>query len=282
MNIGLIGLGLIGGSVAKALKKNTPHTVLGYDISEQVLYKAALLEAIDGELTEDRLPICDMVIVATRPQNAIDYVRDHACSFKKGAIVMDMCGIKEQVCEALMPLAEQNGFLFIGAHPMAGIEYSGFDYANTNLFANASIILTPPKGVGIETLDMLKKFWGAIGFSHLEITNPENHDRIIAYTSQLAHVVSSAYIKSPTAQEQYGYSAGSYKDMTRVAKLDAEMWTELFLANRKPLLHEIDTLMANLGSYRAAIAAGDAEQLTALLQEGCEKKRLADRKDLKA
>ena len=282
MNIGMIGLGLIGGSVAKALKKNTPHTVLGYDISEQVLYKAALLEAIDGELTEDRLQICDMVIVATRPQSAIDYVRDHACSFKKGAIVMDMCGIKEQVCEALMPLAEQNRFLFIGAHPMAGIEYSGFDYANTNLFANASIILTPPKGVGIETLDMLKKFWGAIGFSHLEITNPENHDRIIAYTSQLAHVVSSAYIKSPTAQEQYGYSAGSYKDMTRVAKLDAEMWTELFLANRKPLLHEIDTLMANLGSYRAAIAAGDAEQLTALLQEGCEKKRLADRKDLKA
>ena len=194
---------------------------------------------------------------------------------------MDCCGIKEYVCQELMPFARDNGFVFVGAHPMAGIERSGFENSNHSMFNNASMILTPPKGVSIELLETLKKFWGAIGFTNLEITTPENHDRIIAYTSQLAHVVSSAYIKSPTAMDHYGFSAGSYKDMTRVARLNEKMWTELFMENKENLLNEINTMLVSLTQFRDAMAADDSARLCELLKDGRERKAEADRKELK-
>lgn len=279
MEIALIGLGLIGGSVAKAIKKNTPHTVLGYDTDEQVMYKARLLDAIDGELTDERLTICDWVIVATRPQAAADYVRAHADRIKKGAIVMDVCGVKRCVCEPLWQLAEEKGFLFLGGHPMAGREVSGFDNASAELFRDASMIVTPPHGVEIALLERVKKFWCALGFGSVTMTTPENHDRVIAYTSQLAHIASSAYIKSPTALDHIGFSAGSYKDLTRVAKLDPAMWTELFLENRDNLLAEVDDLIAHLTEYRNALEQKDETGLRALLAAGREQKLEADRKD---
>lgn len=279
MEIALIGLGLIGGSVAKAIKKNTPHTVLGYDTDEQVMYKARLLDAIDGELTDERLAICDWVIIATRPQAAVDYVRAHADRIQKGAIVMDVCGVKRCVCEPLWQLAEEKGFLFLGGHPMAGREVSGFDNASAELFRDASMIVTPPHGVEIALLERVKKFWCTLGFGSVTMTTPENHDRVIAYTSQLAHIASSAYIKSPTALDHIGFSAGSYKDLTRVAKLDPAMWTELFLENRDNLLAEVDDLIAHLTEYRNALEQKDETGLRALLAAGREQKLEADRKD---
>ncbi len=277
-----MGLGLIGGSVAKAVKKYTPHTVLGYDIDEKALYKARLLDAVDGELTDERLSICDWLIVATRPQAAVEYVRAHADRLKPGATVMDVCGVKRCVCEPLWKLAEERGFTFIGGHPMAGLEVGGFDHASAELFRDASMILTPPRSADMALLERLKKFWCALGFSGVTVTTPENHDRVIAYTSQLAHVASSAYIKSATALDHIGFSAGSYKDMTRVAKLDPAMWTELFLENRENLLSELDGLIARLSEYRAALAADDAEGLSVLLSAGREQKLAADRKDYHA
>lgn len=277
MNIAVIGLGLIGGSIAKCVKRLTPHTVLGCDASEQVLYKARLLDAIDGELTEERLSICDMVIVATWPRTAVDYVAAHAERFKKGATVIDVCGVKAAVCEPLWQLAREHGFLFVGGHPMAGIEYSGFDHATATMFEHASMILTPPRGADIQTLDFLKRFWRGLGFGRVVITTPEKHDRVIAYTSQLAHVVSSAYVLSPAAMEHHGFSAGSFKDMTRVARLNEAMWTELFFLNREPLLQELDTLMANLARYREALASGKEDAMRALLKAGRERKEAADR-----
>ena len=279
MNIAIIGLGLIGGSIAKSLKKFTPqHTVLGFDTNEQTMYKARLLDAIDGELTDERLGICDMVIVSTWPKAAVDYVTSHASLIKKGALVMDVCGVKKAVCEPLWQLAQENGFLFVGGHPMAGMEYSGFDHANAGLFQNASMILTPPRGTDIQTLESLKHFWRELGFARVVITTPENHDKVIAYTSQLAHVASSAYIRSPFAMEHHGFSAGSFRDMTRVARLDENMWTELFQLNKEPLLHELNQLIEHLCQYRDALASDETETLRSLLREGKERKEIADHK----
>ena len=281
MNIGVVGLGLIGGSIAKALRHDTKETVLGIDTNPDVMYKAKLLEAIDEELTEERMGICDYMIIALYPQTAIDFIKANYKKFKPGAIVMDTCGVKKCVCDEIMPLAQEADFTFVGAHPMAGIERAGFENSNQSLFNNASIVLTPPKGASIELLAQLKKFWGSIGFTNLEITTPENHDRIIAYTSQLAHIASSAYIKSPTALDHSGFSAGSYKDLTRVARLNEYMWTELFLENRDYLLAEVRSLGAALADYEKALEDADEEKLRALLREGRELKEQADKNDLK-
>ncbi|MEE0745846.1 MAG: prephenate dehydrogenase, partial [Anaerovoracaceae bacterium] len=230
MEIGIAGLGLIGGSLAKAISQNTDNTVYGYDISDQVVKKAVLVDAIEQPLNDKLLTQCDIVVVALYPGDTIDYVTENADLFKPGAIVVDCCGVKKPVCDKLIPLAEEKGFLFVGGHPMAGLEHSGFTYAKKSLFNNASMIFTATKGP-IESMSKLKSLFTSIGFTNIEITTPEEHDRRIAFTSQLAHVVSNAYIKSPTAQRHEGFSAGSYKDLTRVAKLNEDMWTELFLEN---------------------------------------------------
>ncbi|MEG2677817.1 MAG: prephenate dehydrogenase [Oscillospiraceae bacterium] len=281
MNIGIVGLGLIGGSIAKAICRNTSHTVMGVDIDNTIVQKARLLEAIDLELNEDRVKICDILIIALYPKDIVRWVTDNADNFKTGCIVMDCGGVKRYICNELMPLAQQKGFCFIGAHPMAGLEKSGFDNARGSMFENASIILTPPKGIDIEKLCELKKFWGSIGFTNVEITSPEEHDRRIAFTSQLAHVVSSAYVKSSTALTQHGFSAGSYKDMTRVARLNEKMWAELFLENRDFLSSEIETIIDNLIQYKKAIDDDDFDALKQLLKEGRECKEEADKGDIK-
>ena len=276
MDIGIVGLGLIGGSLAKAISQNTDHTVYGTDVSDSVVKKAVLVNAIEQPLTNDILSHCDIIIVALYPNATIDYVKAHAHLIKKGAIVLDCGGVKGIVCDALMPLAEEKGFIFIGGHPMAGLEHSGFTYAKKSLFNNASMIITPTKAP-IEKLEQLKQIFNSIGFTNIEVSTPDDHDRKIAFTSQLAHVVSNAYIKSPTAQEHIGFSAGSYKDLTRVAKLNENMWTELFLDNAENLTMEIDSLIAELQKYSSAIKSNDAETLKALLKDGREKKERIDK-----
>ena len=280
MNIGIVGLGLIGGSIAKSIKKETTDTVLGYDINMSTVHKARLLEAIDLELTEDRIGVCDMILVALYPRDIIRWVRDNCSRFKPDCIVMDCGGVKESICKELFPHAEEKGYCFVGAHPMAGVERWGFDNAQGSMFKNSSILLVPPTGIGLERLQMIKKCWGALGFGNVEITTAAEHDRRIAFTSQLAHVVSSAYIKSPTAQLQHGFSAGSYKDMTRVARLNEAMWSELFLENGEHLTDEIDGMMTHLQAFRDAVAEKDEERLLALLREGRELKEMADREDM--
>ena len=275
MEIGLVGLGLIGGSLAKAISQNTDHTVYGFDLSEEVMAKAVLLDAIEQPLTDKILPHCDIIIVALYPQATIDYVKEHADLIKKGAIVIDCGGVKRIVCDQLIPLGEEKGFLFMGGHPMAGLEHSGFAYAKKSLFNNASMVLCSTKG-SIEDVEKIKDLFSAIGFTNFAITTPDDHDRKIAFTSQLAHVVSNAYIKSPTAMVHAGFSAGSYKDLTRVAKLNEHMWTELFLENPDYLAEEIDTLIENLQAYSRAIKDNDADTLCRLLRDGREKKAIID------
>lgn len=276
MRIGIVGLGLIGGSLAKALKYNTEHEVLGMDIDRGVLLKAKLLGAVDDELLPEQLSSCDLVITALYPQDTLDYITQHAQSFKKGAIVMDCCGVKRVICETLWQCAKENGFLFYGAHPMAGLHFSGFAYSDVHMFSNASMILLPPDNADINDLANLKHLFLSIGFTDIQISTPEEHDRIIAYTSQLAHVVSNAYVKSPQAQVHNGFSAGSYKDLTRVAKLNADMWTELFLDNVDNLTEELDGLIENLQQYSRALHEKDAKTLHALLKAGSDRKEKID------
>ena len=276
MLIGVIGLGLIGGSLAKAIKYNTDNTVLGCDIDLNVLLKAKLLGAIDGDLTDAELPKCDIIITGLYPEATKKYITENAKSFKKGAIVIDTCGVKNYVCDDMFKLAGENGFTFVGAHPMAGLHLSGFENSNVTMFDNASMILVPGADTDINTLEKVKTLFLSLGFTDIQITDAAEHDRIIAFTSQLAHVVSNAYVKSPTAKLHKGFSAGSYKDLTRVAKLNEIMWTELFLENRENLTNEIDGIIAELQKYSDALKTQDEETLCRLLKEGRECKETID------
>lgn len=276
MLIGIAGLGLIGGSIAKALKYNTDNTVLGYDIDKGVLLKAKLLGAVDDELNDENISKCDMIITGLYPQDTLDFINSKADKIKKGAIVLDSCGVKGVICDPLWKTAKENGFSFYGAHPMAGLHFSGFEYSEVNMFMNASMIIVPSKDAEIRELEIIKKLFTSLGFTNIQISTPEEHDRIIAYTSQLAHVVSNAYVKSPNAEVHKGFSAGSYKDLTRVAKLNETMWTELFLDNRENLINEVDTIIENLQQYSAALKAQDADTLKELLKQGRVRKEKID------
>ena len=278
--IGVVGLGLIGGSMAKALNQNTDYNVYGYDIDDTITKKAILVGAIEETLKEEMLPECEMVILCLWPEATVEFVKKHAHQFKKGSIVMDTCGVKRFVCEQVEPIAKEHGWLFMGAHPMAGLEHSGFDHSKKALFDKASMVLVPPKGTRIEDVEKVKALCTSIGFTNVEITSSEEHDRLIAFTSQLAHVVSGAYIKSSCAAEHMGFSAGSYRDMTRVARLNEDMWTELFLENRENLTHEIDEIIDHLNEYRDAISKGDEETLRSVLREGRERKAEIDKEYL--
>lgn len=275
MQVGIVGLGLIGGSLARAIKANTAHTVLGADLQRPVIYRAKLLEVIDEELTEDRVGDCDLLILALYPRDTVKWVEDHAGAIRKGAVVVDCAGVKRAVCEPCWAAAEANSFTFVGGHPMEGVAKLGFEHSKRDMFVNASMILVPHRDIDIETMKRVKDVFDAIGFTRYEIATPEKHDRIIALTSQLAHVVSSAYVKSPTAREHRGFSAGSFRDMTRVARLDENMWTELFLDNTDYLTAELDTLIHHLTEFSQALRARDPEQLRALLRQGREMKATA-------
>ncbi|MDD3243577.1 MAG: prephenate dehydrogenase/arogenate dehydrogenase family protein [Eubacteriales bacterium] len=279
MKIGIVGLGLIGGSLAKALKARTEHEVLGADAVYSTLCQAKLAGAIDGELLPEQLGECDFVILATYPKATVDYITQHAAKFNPQGIVMDCGGTKRVVCQAVYPLAQAHGFTFVGAHPMAGMAASGFSNARETLFVKAPMILTPYPGTDIRVLERVQQLCFQMGFTRTPAISPEEHDRMIAYTSQMAHVVSSAYIQNPLALAHKGYSAGSFRDLTRVARLNADMWTELFMENADPLTEQLDVLLEKLTAYRAAIHDRDEAALHALLEAGTACKLAAEEKE---
>ena len=275
MIIGIVGLGLIGGSMAKSIKSRTAHTVYGTDLNSETMTMARMCGAMDAPLTEENLPQCDVLLVAIRPAAAVEWVERNAERISKSAMVVDLCGVKRQVVEGIAPIAQRRGFAYIGGHPMAGKERGGFTAATDDLFVGASMILTPDQRTDMQLLETLKTLFLDIGFAGLTFSDPEEHDRIIAFTSQLAHIVSSAYVKSPEAQRRRGFSAGSFRDMTRVARLDEDMWTELFLDDADYLTKELGELIRHLTEYQEALEARDGEKLHALLKDGREKKATA-------
>ena len=275
MKVGIVGLGLIGGSMAKSIKTHTAHTVYGCDLDAETMTLARMCGAIDAPLTQELLPACDLILVAIRPGAAVEWVRQHAAQISKSAILVDLCGVKRTVVQGIAPLAREYGFAYIGGHPMAGRERGGFTAASDQLYSGASMVLTPDDHTDMRLLETLKDFFLDLGFAGLTFSTPEEHDRIIAFTSQLAHIASSAYVKSPEAQKRRGFSAGSFQDMTRVARLDEHMWTELFLDDADYLIRELDILIQHLQEYSDALKAGDAQRLCALLKDGREKKASA-------
>ncbi len=275
--VGILSLGLIGGSFAKAFAAGG-REVFAYDISDDVMAVASI-ETIQGTLDDQTIPTCELIILAGYPEICVAWLRDNAALVNKDAIVMDIAGVKGAVCGECFELAAAHGFSFVGTHPMAGTQFSGFAHARANLFHNAPMVLVPPEGgdmTRLQTLDRLESLLEPCGFGFFSVTTPERHDRLIAYTSQLAHVVSNAYVKSPTAREHRGFSAGSYKDLTRVARLNAPMWRELFLDNADCLSYELGLIIESLQQYKDAIDESDGERLEALLAEGDRLKREAE------
>lgn len=268
MKVGIVGLGLIGGSLAKAYKESGQAEVYGWDTDADTMLLAKTVEAIDGTLDETVLPDCDLLLLSLYPGAAIEYLRAHAPEISKKTFVIDCCGVKQVVCDACFPIAEQYGFSFFGGHPMAGTQFSGFAKSRSSLFRGASMILVPPRFDDIAQLDQAKQLLAPVGFGRTVVTTADKHDEMIAFTSQMAHIVSNAFIKSPAARQHKGFSAGSYKDLTRVAWLNETMWTELFMDNRKKLIREIDILMHSLEEYREAMQQEDAPRLKELLREG--------------
>lgn len=275
MTVGILGLGLIGGSLARAYKL-AGHTVYVKNRDESMLSFAMLSGAVDGKLNEDTIPQCDLILLAIYPVGSADWLEANAPLISKKALVIDCCGTKQLVCQRCFPIAKEYGFTFVGGHPMAGSQFSGFKYSRASLFQGAPMVLVPPVYDDMALLQRVKDALEPCGFGFFSVTTAADHDRMIAFTSQMPHILSNAFIKSPTALEHKGFSAGSYRDLTRVAWLNPGMWTELFLENRENLLFELDTYIQSLTQYRDALANQDEDTLYQLLDDGKKRKEAVD------
>ena len=267
MKVGILGLGLIGGSLARAYALEG-HTVYAIQRNESMLSFAMLAGAVHGKLTEETIPECDLILLAIYPEGSASWLEKNAHLISQNALVIDCCGTKQQICARCFPLAKQYGFTFVGGHPMAGSQFSGFKYSRASLFEGAPMVLVPPVFDDMQLLDRVKQALKPCHFGFFSVTTAQEHDKMIAFTSQMPHILSNAFIKSPTARKHKGFSAGSYKDLTRVAWLNPQMWAELFLENKDNLLFELDFYIHSLSAYRDAIAADDMEALAALREEG--------------
>ena len=275
MNVGILGLGLIGGSLARAYTK-AGHTVFAAEKDTSILDFAILAGVVNAPLTKENLSSCNLVLLAIYAGGSADWLEENGEYIGKGTLVIDCCGIKEQICNRCFPIAQKYGFTFVGGHPMAGSHYSGFKYSRSNLFQGAPMVLVPPVYDDPELLSQVKDALSPCNFGAFSVTTAKEHDKMIAFTSQMPHIVSNAYIKSPTASAHKGFSAGSYKDLTRVAWLNPQMWAELFLSNQENVLYELDAYIESLNKYRDAIADNDERKLIALLDEGRRRKEEVD------
>lgn len=275
MIVGILGLGLIGGSLARAYSKSG-HNVYASERDESIFSFAQLAGVVDDRLDPTTIGKCELLLLSIYADASASWLENNAQYISKNALVLDCCGIKEDICKRCFPLAEKHGFTFVGGHPMAGSHYSGFKYSRSNLFQGAPMVIVPPRYDDPELLQRIKDCLAPCGFKSFSVTTAQKHDKIIGFTSQMPHIVSNAFIKSPTALVHSGFSAGSYKDLTRVAWLNPEMWSELFLSNRENLLEELDFLIESLNMYKEAIANNDEATLIQLLDEGRKRKEEVD------
>ena len=275
MKVGILGLGLIGGSLARAYTI-AGHTVYAQERDASILSFAMLAGAVDGKLSEEVIPFCDLILLAIYPDGSASWLEEHAHLVSRDALVIDCCGVKEEICRRCFPLAQRYGFTFVGGHPMAGSHFSGFKYSRASLFRGAPMVLVPPVFDDMELLERTKEALAPCEFGSYSVTTAQDHDRMIAFTSQMPHILSNAFIKSPTALEHKGFSAGSYKDLTRVAWLNPRMWAELFLENRENLLRELAFYIESLRAYEDAICREDTDGLVTLLEEGKRRKEEVD------
>lgn len=275
MTVGILGLGLIGGSLARAYAK-AGHKVYAANRSADIFMFAQLAGAVYGRLDESTIAQCDLLLLSIFTDGSASWLEKNGHLIRKDTLVIDCCGVKEEICRRCFPVAEKYGFTFVGGHPMAGSHHSGFKYSRSNMFQGAPMVLVPPRFDDIELLERCKEALAPCGFGMYSVTTAQEHDKMIAFTSQMPHIVSNAYIKSPTALNHKGFSAGSYKDMTRVAWLNPEMWAELFLTNKENILEELNFYIDSLTKYKIAIEDNDEQELIRLLDEGKRRKEKVD------
>ncbi len=267
MTVGILGLGLIGGSLARAYAK-AGHQVFAHDKDTVILDFAALAGVVSQPLSRDNISQCELLLLAVFPEASANFLEENCRYIQSSTLVIDCCGVKEDICRRCFALAEQYGFTFVGGHPMAGSHNAGFKHSRSNLFQGAPMVLVPPRFDDPLILQRVKDALEPCGFKSFSVTTAQEHDKMIAFTSQMPHIASNAFIKSPTAKAHKGFSAGSYKDLTRVAWLNPNMWAELFLLNRDNVLTEMNLYINNLLAYRDAVRDEDKEKLISLLDEG--------------
>lgn len=272
MKIVIVGLGLIGGSIAKALKLNTDHQVLGIDVNEESLLDACSCGALDGKASPEDLSTADVVYLCVYPEAALEFAAAYGPSLKEGCVLTDACGIKGEICAGMERLKGTGSYVFVAGHPMAGKELSGFSASDPSIFVGASYLIAPC-GAPEQAVELVAGLARSMGFGRVVRTTPEQHDRVIAFTSQVPHVLACSYVLSPRCREHKGFSAGSYRDVSRVANINDALWSRLFLDNRDALTTELDELIKNLGLFRAAVAEGDEDRLRELLRTAAEIKR---------
>lgn len=275
MTVGILGLGLIGGSLARSYAKSG-HTVLAAELDTQILEFAKLAGVVDSKLTSANIATCDLILLSIYASVSAAWLEENAPHIASNTLVIDCCGVKQDICRSGFALADKYGFTFVGGHPMAGSHNSGFKYSRSNLFQGAPMVLVPPKFDDPMLLQRVMDALSPCGFKNFSVTTAEAHDEMIAFTSQMPHILSNAFIKSPTALNHSGFSAGSYKDLTRVAWLNPAMWAELFLSNKENVLKELDFYVESLLKYRQAISAEDEAYLIELLDEGRKRKEEVD------
>lgn len=266
MNIAIVGLGIIGGSLAKAFTKFTDHKIIGINRSTATAERALADGAIHEIGTKESLVKADIIYMCTYPEHIVSYVNENAEYFKKGCIITDVCGIKTEICGRLTEICQRCGLQYVGSHPMAGKEKFSYDASEAELFQNASYIVVPCSAdeQSVNTVISLAK---EIGFGTIRISTPEEHDRMIAFTSQIPHALACAYVMSPCCPNHKGFSAGSYRDVSRVANINENLWTDLFLSNREPLSEEISVLIDNLTNIKNAIDENNPDCLRELLKK---------------
>ena len=263
MRVAIVGLGLIGGSFEKASLK-AGHEVVSCHHGDKTGFENS-----------------ELILVCLPPESIVPGIRERQNLFRSGTVVVDICGIKRKICQEVNPLAiaSRSGYgqygerpaspwYFVGGHPMAGREVSGYANSKEDLFVGASMIITPDESVPESVIEMLKGYFASVGFHRTVITTPENHDEMIAFTSQLCHVIATAYARDPKVVEAIGYSAGSYANMTRVATQNADTWASLYLEDREALLKTLDGFINRLGEFRAALSAADLPRMKAIIDEG--------------
>ena len=272
----VVGLGLIGGSLAMALQGFEDFEVVGAVRSQATHDKAAAMGAAD-RLTFDpaaELPRADVIILCQDPAGIIAFLQEHRERFKPGCLIWDVCGVKTAVMEAAQCLPD--GVDFIGCHPMAGKEVSGIANAEAGLFRNTHFIVTPGPKAAQEHLDLLRRMADWCRFGDVIETTPERHDEMIAYTSQLMHVIAVSVCADEGLFSCKGFEGGSFRDCTRVAALDPAMWTQLFSLNAPALCQVLGALEGRLKAYREAIQSGDREGLSAMLAQASGRKKQID------
>ena len=273
MKIAVIGLGLIGGSVAMALKDFEKAEVTGV-VRSQKTQELAVERQVCHKVTLDPVEAiadADVVWLCMQPVAILEFLKEHKDRFKPGALVTDVCGIKTAVMETAKVLPDTVDF--IGCHPMAGKETSKLDNAEATLFRNAHFIITPRVQSTPEHIALMERMAKHMGFRDIVNTTPEQHDAIIAYTSQVMHVMAVAVCDDPDLFDCKGFEGGSFRDCTRVAALDVPLWSELFSLNAPALTKVIKRLEDNLRAYREVLEAGDVERLSEKLAYSSDRKR---------